>query len=322
MFARRTCLGLLGVSLTWAFDAQSQPAPKTIGFLGANTAASAGHLAQAFEKRLGDLGWTVGRSVVIVYRWANGETAKFGEIARQFVEEKVDVIVTSGNAPALAARRETSTIPIVVASSADIMATGLVQSLAHPGGNVTGLTFAPEDTIGKRVELLTEILPGSTRLSVLYNPDANLEEVAALRRVADGRGLAVEAVEFRQVADLERLIRSPDPAIRGLIVISDPLVFVNRQKINAAALAARYATVHRLREYVEDGGLLSYGPTFPEFFRRAADFVDKILRGAKPGDLPIEGPSRLELIVNMKTAKVLALDIPGSILARASELID
>jgi ABC-type uncharacterized transport system substrate-binding protein len=259
-----------------------QPLPK-IGFLGANTPATAGHLTEAFIKRLNELGWVEGRNVAIVYRWAARQDARFRELSAELVAEQVDVIVTSGTFPALAARQVTQSIPIVMASSASVLGVGLVDSIARPGGNVTGLTFAPEDTVGKRLELLKALVPALRRIGILYNPDANLKELRATRSAASAFGLEVEELAFKRPGDLDEIATTGRRAeIGGLFVISDPLVFVHRVAINGVALRERLATMHRLKEYVEDGGLASYGPHFPDFFRYAADFVDKILRGAKP----------------------------------------
>jgi putative tryptophan/tyrosine transport system substrate-binding protein len=233
------------------------------------------------------------------------------------------VIVTSGNAPAVAAAQETRTVPIVLASSADIVSAGLVKSLSHPGGNVTGLTFAPEDTVGKRLELLKEVVPGLRHVAVLYNPDANPEQVAALRVVAPNLSIELSVFEFRGLAELDNITKSQQRSkFAALFVVSDPLVFVNRIAINQFALRERLPTIHMLQEYAADGGLLSYGPDFPDFFRRAADFVDKILRGAKAEELPVERPTTFRLVINLKTAKTLGLAIPESFLLRADEVIE
>jgi len=234
------------------------------------------------------LGWIEGQNLAIEYRWAGGQTAKFRDLTDELIATQVEVIVTSGNAPALAAARATSTIPIVLASSADIISAGLVKSFSHPGGNVTGLTFMPEDTVGKRLELLKETLPSLKRVGVLFNPDANPEQVVALREVASKHATALSIIEFKSVADLDRINELPErPDIGALFVVSDPLVFVNRVAINQFALRERLPTIHMLREYVVDGGLLAYGPHFPDFFARAGDFVGFV------GELPDRGFAEL-----------------------------
>lgn len=313
-------VGVIALPLT----AHAQQANvRKIGFLGANTPAAAGHLARAFTERLQQLGWIEGNNVIIEYRWAGGQTALFRDLAADLIASGVDVIITSGNAPALAAVQASKTVPVVLASSADIISAGLVKSLARPGSNVTGLTFAPEDTVGKRLELLKEVVPSLRKVAVLYNPDANPEQVAALRREAPNLSVELSVFEFRGPPDLNNITevqkRSPSGA---LFVVSDPLVFVNRIAINQFALREGLPTIHMLREYAADGGLLSYGPNFSDFFRHAADFVDKVLRGAKAEDLPVERPTNFPLIINLKTAKALGLGIPEAFLLRADEVIE
>ena len=317
--SRRKFITLLGgAALTWPLLARAQAKSKVIGFLGANSLAAAGHLASEFATRLRDLGWIEGRNVTIEYRWAAGQLEKYHEFAREFAAAKVDAIVTTSNAPAMALREATNAIPIILASSADIMTTGLVKSLARPGGNVTGLTFAPDDFVGKRLELLKEIVPALKRVAVLYNPEAGKNEVAVAREVAPALAMDVDIFEFRSTADLDKIVAYPG----GVYVRSDPLVFTNRLAINAFAIREKLPTVHRLREYVVDGGLISYGPDFRGFFRRAADYVDMIFKGARPEELPIEGPTKFELFINLKTAKVLGLGVSPMMLGRADEVIE
>jgi putative ABC transport system substrate-binding protein len=321
---RRDLILVLGGLVSMPFVANAQQGTlRRVGFLGANSPATAGHLAEAFVARLRQLGWVEGQNLAIEYRWAGGQTAKFRDLTDELIATRVEVIVTSGNAPALAAARATSTIPIVLASSADIVSAGLVKSLSHPGGNVTGLTFVPEDTVGKRLELLKETVPGLKRIGVLYNPDANPEQVVALRDAASKQATALSIIEFKDVTDLDRIDGLAErPDIGALFVVSDPLVFVNRVAINQFALRERLPTIHMLREYVVDGGLLAYGPNFPDFFARAGDFVDKILRGTKTEDLPVERAAIFRLTVNLRTAKSLGLVIPESFLLRADEVIE
>jgi putative ABC transport system substrate-binding protein len=320
---RREFITLLGAGV-WPRVVRAQPSQmRKVGFLGANTPAAASHLAAAFVARLRQLGWIEGTNVAIEYRWAAGQTEKFGVLAAELVGAGAEVIVTSGNAPAIAAARTTRTIPIVLASSADIINTGLVKSLSHPGGNVTGLTFAPEDTVGKRLELLKEAVPGLSRVAVLYNPDANPEQVLALRQVAPKLSVALTIIQFKALTDLDTMNALPERSeIGALFVVSDPLVFVNRIAINQFALRERLPTVHMLREYAADGGMMAYGPHFPDFFRRAADFVDKILKGTRADELPVERPTIFRFIVNLKIAKTLGLDVPPTLLARADEVIE
>jgi putative ABC transport system substrate-binding protein len=300
-----------------------QRSTRIVGFLGANTPSAAGHLTTAFVTRLRELGWVEGRNLTIEYRWAAGQTAKFQQFATELVAAGADVIVTSGDAAAKAARQATNKVPIVMAATANILATGLVKSLARPGGNVTGLTFSTVDTVGKRLELLKEAVPGLNRAAVLFNPDANPEEVAATREVAPALGVVLDVFEFRVLGDLDRIASYPERSrIGALFVVSDPLVFTNRIAINDFAIREKLPTVHRLKEYATDGGLISYGPDFVTFFRRAAEYVDKILKGAKTEDLPVEQPTFYQLVLNLKTAKAIGLTIPPTLLTRADEVIE
>jgi putative ABC transport system substrate-binding protein len=321
---RREFLGGIGAAAAWPVGGLAQQGGfRKIGFLGANSAATAGHLTKAFLDRLQELGWTENRNLAIEYRWAAGQTAKFGELTQELVDARVEVVVTSGNASAIAAARVTRTVPIVLAASADILSTGLVKSLSHPGGNVTGLTFAPEDTVGKRLELLKEVVPNLKRVCALYNPDANPEQVVALRELGPKLSIPLSIVEFRGVADLDRINALPERSeINGLFIVSDPLVFVQRSAINQFALRERLPTIHMLREYAVDGGFLAYGPNFIDFFRRAGDFVDKILRGTRAEDLPVERATIFRLVINLGVAKALGLAISESFLLRADEVIE
>ena len=322
---RREFISLLSSGMAiWPLGALAQQGTvRKVGFLGANTPATAGHLANAFVSRLNQLGWVEGKNLAIEYRWAAGQTARFRELAAELVTAGVDVIVTSGNAPAIASRNATRSIPIVMASTSEIMTTGLVKSLARPGGNVTGLTFSADDTAGKRFELLRECVPSLRRLAVLFNPDSSLREVEILRELAPANGVELNTFEFRAIGDLDRIASHPERATMGaLYVVSDPLVFTNRIAINAFATREKLPTVHRLQEYVIDGGLISYGPDFTAFFRRAADYVDKIFKGSKPEDLPIEQATFYELVINLKTAKAIGLAMPPIMLTRADRVIE
>ena len=251
-------------------------------------------------QRLRELGWIEGRTVAIEYRWAEGRSERFAEIAAEFVRLKVDVIVTSGTA-VLAAKQATSVIPIVFAVAGDPVGTGLVASLARPGGNVTGLSIQATDLAGKRLELLREVVPGLRRLAIMANvgnPAAVLEmgEVQATARTL---GLEVATFEIRRAEDIAPAFEALKGRADALYVCADPLVNTNRIRINTLALGARLPTMYGFREYVEAGGLMSYGPNFPDLFRRAADFVDKILRGAKPADIPVEQPTKFDLVINL-----------------------
>ena len=304
---RREFLTCLAGAAIWPSRAAIAEPAKTsakVGFLGANSPATASHLASAFATRLLELGWiSEGRNVSIEYRWAAGQTANYRQSAAELIAAGVDVIVTTGNAPAITLRQLTSSVPIVMAASADILETGLVMSLARPGGNVTGLTFAPDDFVGKNRAAQGDG-PGIASGRRSFQPGRRQNGAWSASREAPVLGITLDEFEFRSIGDLDRIAEySKRRAIDALFVRSDPLVFTNRHAINAFAIRERLPTVHRLREYAEDGGLMSYGPDFAAFFRRAADYVDKILRGQKPDELPMEQPTLFHLVINLKTAR-------------------
>jgi putative tryptophan/tyrosine transport system substrate-binding protein len=313
---RREFIMLLGGAAAWPFTARGQQPGKlpTIGYLGSATPASQGQWVAAFVQRLRELGWIDGRTIAIEYRWAEGRTERAAEIAAEFVRRKVDVIVTSSTAGAVAAMQATSVIPIIFAAAGDPVGTGLVASLSRPGGNVTGLSIQQTDLAAKKLELLREVVPSLRRLAILANVDAP----------STGRTLGLEVItlEIRRGEDIVPAFEALNGRAEALYVVIDPLVNIHRVRINTLALAARLPTMHTFREGVEAGGLMSYGANFPDLFRRAADFVDKILRGAKPGDLPVEQPTKFDLIINLTTAKALRLEVPSTLLARADELIE
>jgi putative ABC transport system substrate-binding protein len=274
-------------------------------------------------RRLRELGWIEGRSIAIVYRWAEGRSERYTEIAAEFVRLKVNVIVTAG-ASVVAAKQATSVIPIVFAVAADPLGTGLVASLARPGGNVTGLSNQAADLAAKRLEFLREVVPGLRRLAIMANIDypAVVLEMREFQAAAGTLGLEVATLEIRRGEDIVPAFEAIEGHTDALYVCADPLVVTHQVRINTLALAARLPTMHSLREHVETGGLMSYGPNFPDLFRRAADYVDKILRGAKPSDLPVEQPTKFDFVVNVTTAKVLGLTVPDKLLARADEVIE
>jgi putative tryptophan/tyrosine transport system substrate-binding protein len=324
---RRELITFLGsATVVWPLVARAQQATKlpTIGFLGAATPAVASQWVNAFVKRLAELGWIDGRTVAIEYRWAEARTERYTEIAAELVKLKVDVIVTWASAPVLAAKKSTALIPIVFAAQMDPVGAGVVASLARPGGNVTGMSIQQTDTAGKRLELLREVVPNLGRLAIMANvgaPGAVLEmrEVDATARTL---GLEVTTREIRQAEDIAPAIEELKSRADALYVATDPLVFNNRIRINTLAQGARLPTIYGAREYVDAGGLMSYGPNWTDLFRRAAEQVDKILRGAKPADIPVEQPTKFDLIVNLKTAKELGLTVPPSLLGRADEVIE
>jgi putative ABC transport system substrate-binding protein len=321
---RREFITLLGGAAAWPLAARAQQrTTPVIGFLGSNTPSAQSQWTAAFLQRLRELGWIEGRTVTIEYRWAESRNERASEIAAEFVRLKVDLIVADGTHIIIAAKQATSVIPIVFAAAGDPVDSGLVASLARPGGNLTGLSVQATDLAGKRLELLREVVPGLRRLAVMVNV-GNPVAVLGMRAVevaARTLGLEVATSEIRRAEDIASAFEALKGRAEALLVSGDPLMTTNRVRINSLAQGARLPTIYNFREFVEAGGLMSYGPNFPDLFRRAAEYADKILRGAKPGDLPVEQPTKFDLVVNLKTAKALGLDVPPSLLARADEVI-
>jgi putative tryptophan/tyrosine transport system substrate-binding protein len=296
----------------------------TIGFLGTTTPLLESQRVAAFVQRLRELGWIEGRNFALDYRWAEGRAGRLAEIAAEFVRRKVDVILTVGTPSVIAAKQATSVIPIVFAGTADPVANKLVASLARPGGNVTGLSNQFSDLGGKRLELLREVVPGLRRLAILANvgnPGALLE-IGQVQAAARTLGLEVVTLEIRRAEDIAPAFEALKGRAEALYVQLDLLTITNRIRISILTLGARLPSMHGSREDVEVGGLMSYGPNLPDLFRRAADYVDKILRGAKPADIPVEQPTKFDLAINLTTAKVLGIDLPPTLLARADEVIE
>jgi putative tryptophan/tyrosine transport system substrate-binding protein len=317
---------IAGSATSWPLASRAQQAGKlpTIGFLGAASSSVATQWVTAFSKRLRELGWIEGRTVAIEYRWAEGSGKRFAEIAAEFVRLNVDVIVTWGSAPVLAAKQATKTIPIVFAAQSDPVGAGLIANLARPGANVTGLSLQQADTVGKRLGLLREVVPNLGRLAIMANaasPGAVLE-MREVQATARRLGLDVTTHEIRETADIAPAIEALKGHAGALYFATDPLLFTNRIRINTLALGAQLPTIYGSREYVESGGLMSYGANFADLFRRAGDYVDKILRGTKPADIPIEQPTKFDLVVNLTTARTLGLKIGEAFLLRADELIE
>jgi ABC-type uncharacterized transport system substrate-binding protein len=326
MMRRREFIALGGAVavLPLASHAQQPTKLPTIGFLVAGTPASHGRWTSAFVQRLSELGWIEGRTIAIQYRWAEGRSDRAAEIAAEFVRLNVDAIVTSGTANVVAVKKATSVIPIVFAAAGDPIGTGLVASLARPAGNVTGLSLQLPDLAGKRIELLREIVPGLGRLGVLGNlagPAVVLEmrQVEAAARVL---GLEVIKMEVLRSEDIPPAFEAVKDRAQALYVANDPLIDTNRSRISTLAIGIRLPTMYGSRGHVEAGGLISYGTHFSDLFRRAGDLIDKILKGAKPADLPVEQPTKFELVINLKTAKALGLIVPTSLLARADEVLE
>jgi putative ABC transport system substrate-binding protein len=323
---RREFITLLGsAAAAWPLVVHAQQSAKlpTIGFLGGTTASTMRQWTDAFVQRLRELGWVEGRTVAIEFRWAEGRSERYTEIASEFVHLKVDVIVTVG-AAVVAAKQATSVIPIVFAVANNPVGIGLVGSLARPGGNITGLSNETADLAGKRLELLREVVPSLRRLAIMANfgYPASVLEMREVEATARALGLEVIILEIRRAEDIAPAFEGLKGRAEGLSVVTDPLMVTNRLQINTLAQDARLPTIYPAREYVESGGLISYGANYPELFRRAAEFVDKILRGAKPSDIPVEQPTKFDLVINLKTAKALRLAVPGTVLARADEVIE
>ena len=307
-----------------AADAQRPGKVPRIGFLMPASPSVSASRIEAFRRGLLDLGYVEGKDILIEYRWAEGGYGRLPDLAAELVRLKVDVIVAWGTPGALAAKNATSTIPIVMPAAADPVASGLVASLARPGGNVTGLSLMSPELGGKRLQLLKEVVPGASRVAILSNPTnawhaAYLRETDAAARVL---GVQLQPLEIRAPEDIDRAFQA---AIRGrasaLTVVEDFLVFTHRARIVALAAKSRLPAIFAWREAVDGGGLMSYGTNISDLDRRAATYVDKILKGAKPADLPVEQPTRFELVINLKTAKALGITFPPSILIRAPEAI-
>ena len=323
---RREFVTLLGGAAAWPLAARAQQAGTrpTIGFLGANTPSLDSRRIAAFVQRLRERGWIEGHTFAIEYRWAEGRNERYAEIAAEFVRLKVDVIVTSGTPPVLAAKQATAVIPIVFAAAGDPVGAGLVASLGRPGDNVTGLSLQGTDLAGKRVEILREIVPSIRRLAIMANvgnPYAVLE-MAEVQAAVRTLGLEVTTPEIRRPADIASAFEALKGRADALYVVADPLVFTNRAQIHTLAMGARLPTMYGFREYVDGGGFISYGADVPDLFRRAADYVDKILRGTKPAGIPVEQPTKFDLVINLTTAKALGIEVPATLLARADEVIE
>jgi putative tryptophan/tyrosine transport system substrate-binding protein len=324
---RREFIALGGAAAAWPLAARAQTSDKlpVIGFLGSNTPATQGPWTAAFFHRLRELGWVEGRTMSVEYRWAEGRRERAAEFAADFVRLKVDLILTSGTANVLAAKQATSIIPIVFAAAADPVGTGVVATLAKPGGNITGFSVQQPDLAGKRLEILREAVPGLRRLAIIGNGGAagSVADMGEAEDAARRLGFDVLRLEFRRSDDIVPLFEKLEHRrADALYVASDPLVTTNRLRINVLALGARLPTMHGIREQAEDGGFISYGTSFPDLFRRAGDLVNKVLRGEKPADIPVAQPTKFDLVINLITAKALRITIPPTLLTRADEVIE
>ena len=327
MHRRAFIFGIAIGLATGSLAAKAQQAGKVsrIGYLGTSTAALERHLIDAFRRELRDLGYIEGQNIVIVYRWAEGQDDRLPGLAADLVNQKPDVIVTSGTPGTLAVKQATTTIPIVMTSSSDPVQVGLVASLARPGGNITGLSIVAPELEGKRLQIIQQLIPRLSRLGVLWNPGnpATKQVFEETQAIAERLRVTLEpVVEVRQVDEFEsafaRIARARPQALDVLV---DRLLLAHRTRIIDFVAEQRLPAMYPYREYVDAGGLLSYAPSNIALFRGAATYVDKLLKGAKPADLPVEQPTKFDLVINLKTAKALGLTIPQSLLLRADEVI-
>jgi putative ABC transport system substrate-binding protein len=316
---------IAGSAAAWPLAARAQQSMglPTVGYMGSATPATQGRWATVFAQRLQELGWADRRNVKVEVRWAEGRSERFVEIAAEFVALNVNVIVASGGeVPAV--KQATSTIPIVFAAALDPVASGYVASLARPGGNITGLSLQATDTVSKRLAFLREVVPDLRRLAILSN--AGNPGNVLVTREAQGEahmlGIEVTTSEIIRTEDIRLAFDALKDKVQALYVVSSPLTITNRVGINTLALGGRLPAIYDEREFVEVGGLISYGADFTNIYRRAADYVDKILRGASPGELPVEQPTKFDLTINLTTAKTLGLRIPDKLLALADEVIE
>ena len=306
-------------------DAQQAPKTAKIGILSATTPAALAPSVEAFKQGLRELGWVEGKSFVLEVRYGEGKVERLSELARELVALKMHVIVTPADLSIAAIKRETQTIPIVMALSSDPVGAGFVASLARPGGNITGLSNISPELSGKRVELLREAVPGLSRLALLWNPEVRGAVLDYKEAASAARSLRVEvqSVEMSRAEDLDRAFSTITSWRAQALMLPgiNPVGFANRAQIVSFAQRNRLPSMFPTKEYVDSGGLMSYGPSLVDLFRRAAGYVDKILKGAKPADLPVQQPTKFELVINLKTAKALGLTLPQSLLRRADEVI-
>jgi putative tryptophan/tyrosine transport system substrate-binding protein len=326
---RRTFITLLGATAAWPLAARGQQTAKApqIGYLAGNLATMS-HLTAAFLRGLRELGYEEGHNIDIQYRDAEGNYDRLPALAADLVALKVDVIVVPNTPAALAAQRATVNIPIVLAWTVDPVSSGLVAGLARPGGNITGLSFLAPELVGKRLELLMEAVPSTRRVALLWHPGdygerTEKDMLQAAEVAAQALGIGLEVVAARGVEDFDRAFSDIVRAgMNAVTVQSTNIFFIERNRLVRKMAESRLPAVYLTREFVDAGGLMSYSANVPDMFRRAASYVDKILKGARPSDLPVEQPIKFELVINLKTAKALGLDVPPSLLARADEVIE
>ncbi len=321
----RNALALLLLAAPLAAAAQQPAKIPRIGLLSPFSPSDTALWHQAFRQGLSDLGWVEGKNISIDYRYSEGRADRLPGLAADLVRLKVDIIVVSVTTDALAAKKATGTIPIVMASVGDPVASGLVASLAQPGGNITGLSQIAPELVGKRLELLKDIVPKLTRVAVLWRPEGDSSPLAwkESQLPAPKLGLQLHSMEVRSSDDLDKAFEDATRArVGALIVTPDPVLVRNLKRIAGLAAKNRLPSIFHLKEFADSGGLVAYGVHRSDMFRRAATYVDKILKGAKPADLPIEQPTKFELVINAKTAKALGLTIPPSLLQRADQIIE
>jgi len=325
---RRAFVAGLGAALAAPFAVEAQQARTAkpqIGFLGNADAATVAGVLEAFRQGLRDLGWLEQQTITIEYRWAKGRLDRIPMLVNELIRLKSDVIVVSGVPAVRAAHEATKIVPVVIAALlVDPVSAGFVSSLAHPGGNITGLASQYEDIVTKQVQLLTEVLPGLSRVVMLHHDPGGAESTARYAVSAAERvGLKTQTLEVKEAAEFERVFRSARGwHAQAVHVLPSPFFNANRRVLVNVAERYRLPALYEFSEYARDGGLMSYGVDLPVMFRRAASYIDRILKGAKPGDLPIERPSKFELVINLKTARALGLTIPPSLLLRADQVIE
>ncbi len=325
---RRELLIALGVAaLAWAgaVRAQAPPTLRRIGMLSGFSPSGYAPSYQAFRLGLRDLGWVEGKNISIEYRHAEGRHDRLPDLAADLVRLKVDVIVTAATSDALAAQRATKAIPIVMVAAGNPVANGLVESLARPGGNVTGLSQMLQEVSGKRLELLKEVVPKLSRVAVLWNPNSASATLNWKENQQPARQLGIQlfSLEVRSPSELDKAFEAATNVRAGaLAILPDPVISTNLERIVDFAAKSRLPSIYQSSEFADAGGLVTYGPDRADLFRRAATYVDKILKGTKPGDLPVDQPTKLELVVNLKTAKAIGITIPQSVLFRADKVIE
>ena len=321
----KVLLAVIGFIFTLAAPVQAQTrGVAKIGVLSPFSPAVAESWHQALRQGLRDLGWIEGKNIAIEYRFADGKSDRLGPLAAELVRQKVDVIVTAVNTDTLADKNATKTIPVVMASAGDPVAFGLVQSLARPGGNVTGLSQIAPELSGKRLELLKEMVPHLSRVAVLWNPKGITSPISWKESQEPARelGLHLESIEVTSAERLDKGVeKAKSSRVGALAIMPDPLFAGNLKTIAELAVKSRLPAIFHLPEFVDAGGLVAYGPDRVDMFRRAASYVDKILKGAKPADLPVEQPMKFELVINLKTAKQIGVSIPQSVLYKADRVI-